>query len=120
MTRGLSIWRSSSPGSIGTRALASDFIRIHPNSSTGTAKVFCYISDEKKMNMANNTKGVHSIIRTKRHLEYFILENATIMKQIKEFVEIKHASKLEKAGEKQSDCLFPAVLVQNDGRKDLY
>ena len=47
MTRGLSIWRSSSPGSSRTRALASDFIRIHPNSSTGTAKVFCYISDEK-------------------------------------------------------------------------
>ena len=63
------------------------------------------------MDMANNTKGVDSIIRRKQHLEYFILGNATIMKQIKEFVEIKHASKLEKPGEKQSDCHFPAVLV---------
>ena len=47
----------------------------------------------KIMDMANNTKGVDSIIRRKQHLEYFILGNATIMKQIKEFVEIKHASK---------------------------
>ena len=53
-------------------------------------------------------------------MEYFILGNATITKQIKKIVGIKHVNKLEKAGEKQSDCLFPAVLVQNDGRKDLY
>ena len=74
----------------------------------------------KIMDMANNIKGVDSITRRKQHLEYFILGNATITKQIKKFVGIKHANKLEKAGEKQSDCLFPAVLVQNAGRKDLY
>ena len=105
MTRGLSIWRSSSPGSSRTRALASDFIRIHPNSSTGTAKVFCYISDEKIMDMANNTKVVDSIRRKKQQWAYFILVNATILKHIKELVEIKHTSKMENTDEKKSDCL---------------
>ena len=97
--------------------ISLEFIRIHQR---GLQKSFVTSQMRKIMDMANNTKGVDSITRRKQHLEYFILGNATIMKQIKEFVEIKHASKLEKAGEKQSDCLFPAVLVQNDGRKDLY
>ena len=97
--------------------ISLEFIRIHQR---GLQKSFVTSLMRKIMDMANNTKGVDSITRRKQNLEYFILGNATIMKQIKEFVEIKHASKLEKAGEKQSGCLFPAVLVQNDGRKDLY
>ena len=83
--------------------ISLEFIRIHQR---GLQKSFVTSLMRKIMDMANNTKGFDSIIRRKQHLEYFILGNAKIMKQIKEFVEIKHASKLEKTGENSLNASF--------------